>query len=128
MTTDRRRRSTAIQPELPLRPHPSEVAKAAKALQAAKAAGAARVGRGARGRRADQVVNRRGAAQAAPASPSAPALPAAPGHPGDWRLDERTRRIGRQGVAAARAQLGDATTAGHSDESDKDRRRPGRAA
>jgi hypothetical protein len=26
--------------------------------------------------------------------------------PGDWHLDERTRRLGRDGVAAARALLG----------------------
>jgi hypothetical protein len=33
-----------------------------------------------------------------------PAPTVAP-RPGDWRLDEKTRRAGRQGVAAARAAL-----------------------
>jgi hypothetical protein len=32
-----------------------------------------------------------------------PPLPGGPAH--DWRLDERTRRVGRAGVAAARAEL-----------------------
>lgn len=38
-----------------------------------------------------------------------PPAEAAPGPQEDWRLDERTRRIGRQGVAAARALLEDGT-------------------
>jgi hypothetical protein len=40
-------------------------------------------------------------------SPPAKAAPAAPRHQADWHLDEHTRRIGRQGVAAARALLED---------------------
>ena len=47
---------------------------------------------------------------------------------GDWRLDERTRRIGRQGVAAARAQLEAASSADPQKRADGDRRPAGRAA
>jgi hypothetical protein len=56
MTSDRRRRSPVIQPQLPL---------------------------------------------------SCPPEAEAPRPPSDWQLDEDTRRIGRQGVAAARALLGE---------------------
>jgi hypothetical protein len=31
--------------------------------------------------------------------------PARPGGDGDWRIDEPTRRVGRRGLAAARAAL-----------------------
>jgi hypothetical protein len=47
---------------------------------------------------------------------------------GDWRLDDRTRHIGRQGVAAARALLGTSATTGHGERSDGDRGGAGRAA
>ena len=40
-----------------------------------------------------------------------PPAEATPDPQGDWRLDERTRRIGRQGVAAARALLEDGARA-----------------
>ena len=119
MTTDRRRRSATTQLELPLRPHPSEVARAAEALRAAKAA---RAGRAAGAVKAGKSV------KAAKGAPAVPAVPSASRHPGDWRLDERTRRIGRQGVAAARALLGDTTATRHPEEADKDRRRPRHAA
>ncbi len=53
----------------------------------------------------------------------------------DWRLDERTRRIGRQGVAAARALLADTTVGLEERVADRqevaacrDRGRAGRAA
>jgi hypothetical protein len=73
MTTDRRRRSTTMQLELPLG-SPS--------------------GRSSRRRRTDW-------------RPKADRRPVT-----DWRLDEQTRRIGRQGIAAARALLQDAGDAG----------------
>jgi hypothetical protein len=113
MTTDRRRRSTATQLKLPLQSHPSEVAKAAQALKAVKAARAGGAGK---------------AGGASKASPGARSIPEAPRHPGDWRLDEQTRRIGRQGVAAARALLGDTTDSRHPEGAERERRKPGRAA
>lgn len=36
--------------------------------------------------------------------------------PPDWRLDERTREVGRRGIAAARAALAAAGTDHHPDE------------
>jgi hypothetical protein len=52
----------------------------------------------------------------------------APATRGGWRLDERTRRIGLQGVAAARAQLEAVGLAGQQKPSDDDHRPAGRAA
>ncbi len=65
---------------------------------------------------------RRSSDHPAPAAPAA-ARPRwqAPRPPADWRLDEDTRRIGRQGVAAARALLGEPPGA-----TDEDRRRDDR--
>ena len=39
------------------------------------------------------------------AQPGEPASPASEPRPPEWRLDERTRRVGRQGIANARALL-----------------------
>ncbi len=52
----------------------------------------------------------------------------APSPTDGWRLDERTRRIGRQGVAAARAQLKGGPRAGREKRSDRSPRPAGRAA
>ncbi len=49
-------------------------------------------------------------------------------HPAEWRLDERTRRIGRQGIADARAMLGETTDAGRAKHPGDDRGQAGRAA
>jgi hypothetical protein len=46
----------------------------------------------------------------------------------DWRLDERTRHIGRQGVAAARALLGEADPTARGKYSGGGQGRTGRAA
>ncbi len=59
----------------------------------------------------------------------------APRPEGDWRLDEQTRRIGRQGVAAARALLEDgaraiqdSSAARMDGDTGRGRRKAGRAA
>jgi hypothetical protein len=46
----------------------------------------------------------------------------------DWQLDERTRQIGRQGIAAARALLGEPAAAHGDDHPARGRSGAGRAA
>jgi len=59
---------------------------------------------------------------------STPGRRTAPSRP-EWRLDEQTRRVGRLGVAAARALLGEATTSiDNADQSEGLRGPAGRAA
>jgi hypothetical protein len=48
--------------------------------------------------------------------------------PADWRLDERTRRLGRAGIARARAALQVARRSSQDDDADRDRRPTNRAA
>jgi hypothetical protein len=48
--------------------------------------------------------------------------------PGDWHLDEVTRRLGRDGVAAARALLRGSDGADGPKRAEGDHRRTGRAA
>jgi hypothetical protein len=57
---------------------------------------------------------------------SCPAEAEAPRPPADWQLDEDTRRIGRQGVAAARALLGELSGGDREDRGDRGDRGDGR--
>ncbi|HUD17831.1 MAG TPA: hypothetical protein VMQ59_11235 [Acidimicrobiales bacterium] len=67
-----------------------------------------------------------------PTAPTAPTeaggSPASPGRHTDWHLDEQTRRLGHQGVAAARALLAGPDGDGGGKQADGDARRAGRAA
>jgi hypothetical protein len=105
MTAERRHRSQSIQPELPLAsPRPEPAARPSDAVRTERAGGPRRAGAG-------------GTERAGGPRPTS-----------GWRLDEQTRRIGREGVAAARARLNQALSTDDRKRPEGDGRRAGRAA
>jgi hypothetical protein len=59
---------------------------------------------------------------------ASPPAPTDGRRPGDWHLDEVTRRLGRDGVAAARALLGESGGTDGRKRPEGERQRTGRAA